>query len=392
MTTPAPAVPRGLIPLLSAANFAIGMGAFLVIGALTPIAGGLSLSPEGAGWILTVYALSYAVLSPLLVASTGRIGRRTVLVAGLGTFAIAAVASALAPSLAALLGARVLAAAGAGLTTPVGAAIAAALAPPEARGRTLALVFLGLTVAQVVGVPFGSWVAYTFGWRAAFWIVAVLAGACALAAWRIVPAGLRFQPVRMADLGAVLADRRLVFAILFTATYLAAIYVPFTYLAPLLEATVGLGRDGVTAMLVVAGLGAVAGNLAGGALADRLGPVQTLILLAAAQVAAMPMLSSLPLPLGWVALLILGWNAAGYAFNSGQQVRIVGLAGPRAPVALSLHAASIYLGAAIGAAAGGWVIAGYGLRGLGVAGGLAAVLALAHIVASHRLDGRSVRP
>ncbi|MEM8849699.1 MAG: MFS transporter [Pseudomonadota bacterium] len=380
------ALPRGLVPVLSAANFVIGMGAFLVIGALTPMAEGLALTPPQAGWILTVYALAYVVLSPLLVAATGRLGRRRVMALGLVAFAVAAAGSAAAPSVEWLYAARILAAAGAGITTPVAAATVAALAPPEARGKMLALVFLGLTIAQVMGVPFGSWIAYTYGWRTAFWLVAGLAIAVAATVWIRVPKGLTFQPVRLADLGAVLADPKLMLAILFTATFLGAIYIPFTYMAPLLEQTMGLGRDGVTVALVIAGLGAVAGNLAGGVLADRLGPIRTLIVLALSQVALMPLLSSLPLPFVLLYSLIFIWNAAGYGFNAAQQLRLVGKAGPRAPVALSLHAASIYLGAAIGSAIGGWVIAGYGVWAVGVGGGLAALVAVTHLLASHWLD------
>ncbi|MEM8824163.1 MAG: MFS transporter [Pseudomonadota bacterium] len=384
-------LPRGLVPVLSAANFVIGMGAFLVIGALSPMAQGLALTPSQAGWILTVYALAYVILSPLLVAATGRLGRRRVMVLGLGAFGLAAAGSAAAPSVEWLYAARILAAAGAGVTTPVAAATVAALAPPEARGKMLALVFLGLTVSQVMGVPFGSWIAYTYGWRTAFWLVAILVVLVAGLVWVLVPRGLTFQPVRLSDLGNVLADPKLMLAILFTATFLAAIYIPFTYMAPLLEQTMGLGRDGVAAALMIAGLGAVTGNLAGGVLADRLGPIRTLIALALSQVALMPLLSSLPLPVTLLYALIFVWNASGYGFNAAQQSRLVSKAGPRAPVALSLHAASIYLGAAIGSAIGGWVIAGYGVLALGIGGGLAAVVAVVHLLASHWLDRDVVR-
>jgi DHA1 family inner membrane transport protein len=375
-------LPRGLVPALSLANFVIGMGAFLVIGALVPIERGLSIPSETAGQVLTVYALAYVLLSPLLVAVTGQVGRRRIMTLGLLTFAGGAAASALAPSLGWLLAARVLAAAGAGLTTPVAAATAAALAPPEARGRVLAMVFLGLTIAQVAGVPAGSWVAYAYGWRSAFWLVAGLSVLVAGAIWLRVPAGLLFQPVRLTDLGAVLADARLMLSILFTAIFLGAIYIPFTYMAPLLEATMEMGRDGVALALAVAGIGAVAGNLAGGSLADRLGPMRTLTALAVAQMALMPLLSTLPWPVEGLYALLFVWNACGYGFNAAQQSRVIVQAGSRAPVALSLHAASIYLGAAIGSAAGSWIVAGHGLQALGLAGGAAAILALLHLRAS----------
>ena len=382
--------PRRLIAILSAANFVIGMGAFVVIGALGPLARDLGLTPAGAGWVLTSYALGYTILSPLLVSATGGFGRRRVMAAGMAVFALAAVGSALAPTEGWLFAARVLAAAGAGLTTPTMAAVAAGLAPPERRGKVLAMVFMGLTVAMVLGVPAGSWVAYSFGWRAAFWIVAALASAMTVLLWRQVPGGLRFQPVRLTDLGAVLGDGRMVLAIVFTATFLGAIYVPFTYLAPLLETRMGLSRNGVTAALVVCGLGAVVGNLLGGWLADRLGPFRTLMALACAQVGIMPVLSLLPLPLPLAMALFGVWNAAGFGFMAAQQNRLVALAGPRAPVALALNAACIYLGAAWGAALGGWVIAGAGLGALGIAGGVAALIAIANLAASARMPPQAV--
>ena len=377
-------MPRGLVPLLSAANFVIGMGAFLVIGALGPIGRDLGMTPAEAGWVMTSYALAYALLSPLLVSLTGGIGRRQVMAFGMAVFGLAALASALAPTAGWLFAARVLASAGAGICTPVIAAVAAGLAPPERRGQVLSLVFLGLTLAQVMGVPFGSWVAYTYGWRAAFGIVAGLSVVATGVIWVRVPAGLTFQPVRLRDLGSVLSNGRLMLAILFTAVFLGAIYIPFTYLAPLLEERMGLGRDGVTAALVICGLGAVVGNLAGGWVADRLGPFRTLLGLACLQVAIMPLLSTLPLPLGTAMALFFIWNACGYAVTAGQQMRLVMLAGVQAPVALALNAACIYVGAALGAAMGGAVVAGPGLGTLGVAGGICALAAVAHILASHR--------
>ncbi|MGB3555785.1 MAG: MFS transporter, partial [Jannaschia sp.] len=282
-----------------------------------------------------------------------------------------------------------------GLTTPVSAAVAAGLAAPESRGRVLALVFMGITIAGVLGVPAGSWIAYTYGWRVAFHLVGGLATAFAVVIWLLVPAGLRFQPVRLADLRTALVDGRLMLAIGFTAIFLGAIYVPYTYLAPLLEERMGLGRNGVTAALVVCGLGAVAGNFAGGWLSDRLGPFRTLRALTLGQVAIMPLLSLLPMPLGLAMMLFFVWNGVGFAFNSSQQVRLVALAGAQAPVALALNAACIYVGAALGAALGGRVVAGAGLSALGVAGGITALLAVAAILASQRLtpvDRASPRP
>ncbi|MEJ6405046.1 MFS transporter [Yoonia sp. 2307UL14-13] len=373
---------RALIPTLSAANFIIGMGAFVLIGMLTPISEGLGISPARTGWIMTTYALAYAVLSPVLVSLTGKVGRRRLLTFALGIFAAANLLSALAVNEAMLHTARILAAAGAGVLTPVTAAVASGLSNEEERGRVLAAVFFGLTLAQVLGVPLGSWIAYTFGWRAAFAMVFLLALPVVALLWQVVPAGLAFQVVSLRDLGQTLRNGRTMLAVLFTTTFLGGIYVVYTYLAPLLEDTMGYGRDGVTLVLIVFGIGAVGGNILGGWLADRIGPFRTLLFLACMQALIMPTMSLLPLPDLWLFMIGGTWSIFGWSFMAAQQVRIIGMSPQSAPVVLALNAAAIYVGAAIGSAIGSAVISAYGLKALGVAGGLVALCAVVHIAVS----------
>lgn len=377
---------RLLIPLLSLGNFIIGMGAFVIVGLLEPVGAEMDRSAASAGMLLTVYSIAYAVLSPLLVSLTGQIGRRQVLAAALGIFALAAALSALAPSFAILNGARVLAAAGAGIFTPVAAAVAAALYPEAQRARVLSAVFFGLTLSQVLGVPVGSWIAYSYGWRWAFWLVLALTLPCIWLTWARVPAGLMFQPVTMKDLGRVLVQGRLMFATLFTASFLGSIYVLYTYVAPLLSETMGYGRDGITSMLLMFGIGAVIGNIMGGFLADRLGWRRTLTLLCLSQMIMMPVFSLLPFDPVLLAAFCALWATFGWAFMAGQQSRLIQMAGPQAPVVLALNAASIYIGAALGSAIGGLVIAGFGIIAVGLAGGLAATFALLHLLLSTRLS------
>ena len=373
-----------LIAILSACNFIIGMGAFVIVGLVDPIATDLTISVTSAGGLLTVYALGYAVLSPLLVAATGRIGRRRVLFFGLAIFAAANALLAVLPGIATLYAARLLAAAGAGMVTPVTAAVAAGLSTPENRGRALAAVFFGLTLAQVVGVPVGSWIAYTFGWRVAFAIVALAALPCLWLVWTRVPAGLSFAPVALRDLGRVLGNLTQMTAVLFTASFLAGIYVVFTFLAPLLSQTMGYGRDGITLVLVVFGVGAVIGNLAGGWLTDRIGPMKTLTLLCLAQIVLMALFSSLPVPGVALLALVFTWSVFGWSFVAPQQLRLITLAPEEASVLLALNAAAIYVGAALGSALGGAVLEGFGLNALGIAGAFVGLGALAHLMWSHR--------
>ncbi len=369
MTTP----PR-LIPVLSAANFVIGMGAFVLIGMLTPVGQDFGIAPGRTGWLMTTYALAYAVLSPLLVSLTGSVGRRRVLAYALTGFAVANLLSAIAPTEFTLHLTRILAAAGAGMLTPVSASVAA--------------VIFGLSLAQVLGVPAGSFIAYTFGWRAAFVVVALLALPIIPLIWRTVPSGLAFQTVTLPELGRTLRDGPTMLAVSFTATFLAAAYVLYTYLAPLLEQTMGYGRDGITAILLVFGAAAVIGNLAGGAIADRIGPFRTLLILCAGQVATLPLFSLMPLPSPALVALIALWSLFIWSMMAGQQMRIIALRPAAAPIVLALNAAAIYIGAAAGSAIGSVVMGIGGVQALGLGGMAVALLATGHILWSERLSGK----
>lgn len=377
-------VPKFILPVISTCNFLIGVGAFVIIGLLEPMGDTLGIAPERAGILMTVYALSYALLSPILVSLTGNIGRRRVMAFALLIFFVSAVLSALAPSLAILAVARVIAAAGAGMFTPVGAAVVAGLFPEDQRARVLAAAMFGFTLAQVLGVPAGSWVAYTFGWQIVFWAVAAFSLPCVYLIWTFVPAGLKFQPIGLRDLASILGNARMMLATSFTGLFLGAIYVIYTYLTPLLSQQMGLGRDGITLVLLLAGVGAVLGNILGGFMADRLGWFKTLSVLCCAQMVLMPIYSFLPISLPAVLVLSMVWSIAGWSFMSGQQMRLIGAAGPKAPVVLALAAACIYLGAALGSGVGSFVIAQFGLSGLGFAGAAVSGVALLILLLSRR--------
>lgn len=363
--------------LLALANFVIGMGAFVVVGVLSPLADAFGVTRPEAGALMSVYAATYAVASPLLVAATGRLDRRRLLSLGLALFGLGALAAALAPSFALLLAARALMALGGGLVTPVAASIGVALAGPGQQGRALSIVFGGLTLAQVLGVPAGAWLGYAFGWQAAFAVVAALSllGVAAIA-WAL-PAGIAVPVASLASLGAVLRSGRLMLAIAFTALFIGALYVCYTFLAPLLETLYGLSRDGVTGMLLLFGLGAVVGNAMGGRLTDRIGPRKTLVLLCLAQGLLMPALTLPTWPLAVVGALIGVWSMFGWSFMVPQQARLAALDPPRLPVLFALNASAIYVGATLGSSLGGVVFKSLGLHALGLFGAALALLGLA---------------
>ncbi len=373
-----------LLALLAFGNFIVGMGAFVVIGIVTPIAEGLGVSQASAGMVLTTYAVAYALLSPIGAAITGRLERRTVLVSALALFLLGSVGSALSSDIVMLSASRIVVALGAAMFTPTAAGVAVALSAPERRGKALATVFGGVTLAQVVGVPLGAWMAYRFGWASAFWAVAILAALGVAVLFFAIPRDVRFQAAGFAATIAAMKNGRAMFATAFTATFITAGYIVFTFFGPLIEASVGTNPELRTGFLILYGLGAVAGNFVGGILTDRIGGKATLIILCVGQAVILPLFSIIPMaPLAF-AVLVGVWSAFGWSFMAPQQSRLAAIAPEAISLVLALNAAMIYVGIALGSAAASLILGWKGLAALGISGGLAVLLALAHLLLSGR--------
>ena len=245
-------------------------------------------------------------------------------------------------------------------------------------------MFLGITLAQALGIPAGSWIAYTFSWRTALLSVAILALPVLLLVWFRIPKGLAFQPSSPAAIARVLRDGKIMLAICFTALFLAAIFVLYTFIAPILSQTMNFGRDEITLTLLIFGIGAVIGNILGGALADRIGSGRTLFILTVIQLGALPFYSLLPVPVALVFAWTLIWSTLGWSFGAAQQLRLVELCGAQAPVALALNASAIYVGSALGSGIGALTIASVGYSALGIAAALVMLAALANLQLSPR--------
>jgi DHA1 family inner membrane transport protein len=367
---------RALLRLLAFANFIIGMGAFVVVGVLSPIAEAFGVSVGGAGRLMTIYGLIYALSSPILVALTGSIDRARIIGVGLLVFFCGSLLACLAPSFQLLLVARAAMAIGGGLVTPVAASIGAGLVAPEHRGRALATVFAGFTLAQVFGVPAGAWLGYAFGWRVAFGAVALMAAVGAAVLFRMTPRNISVPTTSLRTLAEVLATPRLLLAISLTALFFGALYALYTYLGPFLEQRHGLGRDGVTIVLVILGVAAVVGNGVGGLLTDRIGPGRTLAILCIAECVIMPFLTLVDTPLLATAADIAVWSVFSFAFMAAQQARLVALDPARTSTLFALNASAIYLGGSIGAMFGGYALKAAGVQALGPVGALMAFAGL----------------
>lgn len=361
---------------LAAGAFGIGTTEFIIMGLLTQVSQDLRISIPTAGTLISGYAVGVAVGAPLLTLATRRWPRKQLLLALMGIFIAGNAAAALAPGYGALMAARVLTSLTHGTFFGVGAVVATGLVPPEKRASAIALMFSGLTLATLLGVPAGAWIGQHFGWRMAFAAVAgvgVLALAI-LAAFVPRDAG-RPEATPLRQELAVLARAQVWLGLGVTVFGFAGLFALYTYVEPLLTQVTRMGDGLVAATLLLFGAGLAAGNLLGGRLADR-GVVRALLLTIAALMAVLIAgrwaFGHAALAMAYVVLL----GTVAFATVAPMQMRVLQQAGPHgATLASSLNIAAFNLGNALGAWVGGLVLAGgLGLTALAWAGaGLTAI-------------------
>jgi predicted MFS family arabinose efflux permease len=378
--------PRGLpfLPVLAVGAFAIGTDTFVVAGVLPEVARSLSVGIDEAGWISTAFALTYAVMAPVLGALTGRIDRRTILLVSLLGFALGNALSALAPGLGLLLAARVVTAASAALYIPAASAGAAALSAPERRARAMAVVLGGLSAATVAGVPFGTWLAADLNWRATFWLLAGLGVLCAAAvAFGLPSLRLPASPGLAARL-APARDPRVAATVATTLLFMTGGYLALTYIGAVLAPATGGDGSTLALLLLAFGVTAVAGTTLAGRAVDRWSPSPVLlvsVLLLGAAVVTLPLTRG---HLATAAVALAVWGFAGMATQPPQQHRLFGIAPQSGPLLISLNSAATFAGIALGGWLGQQVLrsadgADQGLDRLGLFGG--AVIGLSLLVA-----------
>ncbi len=382
---------------LALGTFAIGTGSFVFAGLLEGVARDLSVSVGAAGHLVTVFAVTYAVSSPVLVTLAGGVAPRLILMAAMAVFALANAAAVVAPTFGLLLLCRMLAACGAAVFTPTALAVAAGLAPPEERGRSLSIVTGGLTVSFVIGIPLGSIIGTLSSWRMTFVMVAAL-GAVAVLGIRALPNIEAPAAVSLRERVDALRQPAVVAALCLTTLGLMGGFVVFTYVSPLLTEITGFGGAGVSGLLFLFGVAAMFGNSLGGYGADHMGyarmmaAILVLLSLALLGFSLLVALSGAALVVPATVLVLAVWGVAGFALNPLQQYRIVGLAPCTRNVALSLNASAIYLGQGVGAGLGALAV-GYGsLVTLGWTGALCVVAALVLLLLTNRARRPEVAP
>ncbi len=388
-------MPLALLALAISA-YAIGTTEFVVVGLLPTVATDLNVSLPMAGMVVSVYALGVTVGAPVLTALTGRLRRKPLLLGLMGLFIAGNLLAGVSPNYETLLAARVLSAFAHGVFFSVGATIAADLVPEDKRASAIAMMFSGLTIAIVTGVPMGTWIGQHFGWRATFLAVSALGVIGALGVAALVPAKLSQPPAAgLATQVRVLAKPRLLLAFAITALGYGGTFVAFTYLAPILETITGFSSGTVSLVLVLYGAAIAVGNMVGGKAANR-NPVRALAWLFALQAVVLIVFTFTASSAVPALVTLAGMGALAFANVPGLQLYVVQLAQRHAPgavdVASALNIAAFNLGIAAGAFFGGRVVdSALGLAATPWVGGLFVLGGLALTLLSGALDRRDGR-
>ena len=361
---------------LAAGAFGIGVTEFAPMGLLPVIATDLGVSIPTAGLLISAYALGVMLGAPLMTLTTGRVPRRALLIGLAAVFTLGNLMAAVSTDYAMLLVARVVTSLNHGAFFGVGSIVAASLVPPNRQAGAVAAMFMGLTIATVVGVPLAAWAGDVLGWRASFWAIAGI-GLIVMAALRLtlpkLPApggGDALAEVRVLGRGPVLS------ALALTVIGSSAMFTVFTYIAPILHEEAHASIGFVTAMLVVYGLGLTVGNWLGGKFADR--SVDRTLIITLASLTAILALFAFTMPFAVPApFVIFIWGVASFALVPPLQVRVMAAASDAPNLASSVNIGAFNLGNAVGAAVGGAVIAGgLGYPAVALAGAASAALGL----------------
>jgi DHA1 family inner membrane transport protein len=337
---------------LAAASFGIGTTEFVIMGLLPDVARSLSVTIPQAGYLVSGYALGVVIGAPIVAMATAGIPRKTALLALMALFTIGNLGCALAPDYWLLMTARVVTAFAHGAFFGIGAVVASNLVPREQRTQAVSLMFAGLTLANVLGVPFGTALGQAAGWRAAFWAVVVIGIVAFLAITRFVPSGMPGTRGGLAKEFRALGRWPVLLPMLISTMASVSMFSLFTYITPLLEEVTGLTPHGVTGALLAIGVGLTIGNLIGGRLADRnlLSTIIGAFICLVIVLGALALVVHMALPT--LVLLIL-WGGIAFALVSPLQIWVVDAATDAPNLASTLNQGAFNLGNATGAWIGG---------------------------------------
>ncbi|MEU2548725.1 MFS transporter [Streptomyces roseolus] len=383
-------MPLALLALAVGA-FGIGTTEFVIMGLLPRIAGDYGVSIPTAGLLVTGYALGVVIGAPLLTVLGGRVSRKRMLMLLMGLFVAGNLVSALAPTFEVMLAGRVVASLAHGSFFGIGSVVAAGLVAPDKKAGAIATMFTGLTVANIVGVPLGTFIGQAVGWRTTFAVVAVLGVVGLAGIARLVPAMPRPESANLRREFTAFRNPQVLLAMAMTVLGFGGVFAAITYIAPMTTETAGYSEGAVTWLLVLFGVGMFLGNLLGGRFADRaLMPLLYTTLGGLAVVLALFTLAAHDKVLSAVAVFLVG--ALGFATVPPLQKRVLDQAHGAPTLASAVNIGAFNLGNALAAWLGGLVIAaGLGYTAPNWVGALLAVTALALAFWSAALERRTAK-
>ncbi|RZG74656.1 MFS transporter [Acinetobacter wuhouensis] len=365
-------------PLLALAigAFAIGTTEFSPMGFLPQIAENLNISIPTAGMLITAYALGVMIGAPIMTLWFGHFSRRKALMIAMSIFTIGNILAAIAPSYWGLMGARILTSLNHGVFFGIGSIVATSVVPKDKQASAVAMMFMGLTIANIGGVPLATWVGQNIGWRMAFAAIAGLGVITMLALWKALPEGAVGQRPNVKAELQVLTRKPVVLALLTTVMSAGAMFTLYTYIAPTLQNITHASPSFITMMLVLIGVGFSIGNHFGGKFAD-LSLTKTLtgfLLLLMTTMLLFPILAQTKMG---AALALVVWGAAAFAVVPPLQMRVMAVAYEAPGLASSVNIGAFNLGNAVGAAAGGAVLSmGMSYAAVSITGAVLTALAL----------------
>lgn len=376
---------------LTLSAFAIGTTEFVIVGLVPTIAADLGVSLPSAGLLVSLYALGVAVGAPVLTALTGRWDRKLVLLTLMALFVAGNLLAWQAPSYESLITARILTGLAHGVFFSIGSTIATSLVSKDKEASAIAIMFTGLTVALVTGVPLGTWIGQELGWRATFLVVSVLGLIALIGSAILVPKNLKQSaPAKITDQLKVLTQPRLLLVYAMTAVGYGGTFVAFTYLAPILEQVSGFASSSIGLIMLVYGVSVAVGNIWGGKLADKMGPVKALQLIFSALAVVLLVFTFTAQSQIGAVLTVLIWGAFAFGNVPGLQVYVVQLAEKHTPnavdVASGLNIAAFNVGIAFGSVVGGVIVEDMALTDTAWIGAVIVMLAFALTRFSGYLD------
>ena len=367
---------------LTLSTFAIGTTEFVIVGLVPTIAIDLGVSLPSAGLLVSLYAVGVAIGAPILTALTGRWNRKIVLMSLMGLFVIGNLLAWQAPSYETLILARILTGLAHGVFFSIGSMIATSLVSKEKEASAIAIMFTGLTVALVTGVPLGTWIGQHFGWRATFLVVSVLGLIALIGSAILVPKNLKKSiPTTFKEQLQVIVKPQLLLVYLMTILGYGGTFTAFTYLAPILEQQTKFAPSAIGLIMLVYGVSVAIGNIWGGKLADKRGPISALsIIFSALSVILLLFTFTMQSKIAAV-LTILVWGAFAFGNVPGLQIYVVKQAEKYTPnavdVASGLNIAAFNIGIALGSIIGGSVVENMSLQDTAWIGAVISLMALA---------------